>query len=132
MSLRLYLVATLAALTLAEPLAAQPNPVRREIIQQLSFPAPGYNSVLMKIVVDKGGETAAHTHPGIELGYVAEGQAMLVITGQPSRTVSAGMSFSVPVAVVHHVQNVGTGPLTVISTYVVEKDKPIVIPAPQD
>ena len=43
---------------------------------------------------------------------------------------AAGDSFSIPPGTVHSVRNAGPGALTIISTYVVEKNKPIASPAP--
>jgi quercetin dioxygenase-like cupin family protein len=63
------------------------------------------------------------------MAYVAQGKATLKVKGRPDQTVAEGGSFSIPVGTVHSVQNAGPGPLVIISTYVVDKNKPIVIPA---
>ena len=55
---------------------------------------------------------------------------ILKVRGQPPRSLSAGDSFSIPVRVVHSVQNTGPGALTMLSTYVVEVGQPIASPAP--
>jgi quercetin dioxygenase-like cupin family protein len=63
------------------------------------------------------------------MAYVDSGTATLAIAGQPSRSLSAGDSFSIAQGTVHALANVGPGPLTVISTYIVERGQPIAIPA---
>jgi quercetin dioxygenase-like cupin family protein len=97
----------------------------RTQLQEQRFPAPRYHTVTVKAVVDAGGQVPPHTHPGIEMGYVVEGQAVLNIAGQPPRTLTTGDSFAVPPIAVHGIHNAGKGPLTLVSTYVVEVGKPI-------
>jgi quercetin dioxygenase-like cupin family protein len=120
-------LAVLASLALAGPLSAQQDTVHRTPLQDTPFPN-AYHSVLMKVVIDKGGATPSHSHPGLEMGYVMDGKAELVITGQPARTITNGDSFAVPANTAHKVTNTGPGALTILSTYVVDKDKPIVNP----
>jgi quercetin dioxygenase-like cupin family protein len=116
---------TLALLTLAPSAGAQPSAIHRDTLQEQQFPAPTYHTVTMKAVVDHDGLVAPHTHPGVEMAYIAEGHAAVTIKGQAPLSLGAGGSFSVPADIVHSVHNDGPGTLTIISTYVVEKDKPI-------
>ena len=125
----LYLLA-LTALALAPAAAAQPSAVHKTTLQDQPFPPPEFHTATVRTVVDPAGEVAPHTHPGIEMGYVLDGRAVLKITGQPPRSLSAGDSFAVPPRTVHSVQNVGPGALTMLSTYVVEQGQPIATPAP--
>ncbi|THD54646.1 cupin domain-containing protein [Phenylobacterium sp.] len=124
--------ASLVVLTLASAPAAisQPNTVHKTTLQDQPFPPPVYHSVTVRTVVDAGGEVLPHTHPGAEMGYVLEGRAELRVTGQPQRTLAAGDSFSIPARTVHSVKNAGSGALTMLSTYVVDKRQPISSPAP--
>jgi quercetin dioxygenase-like cupin family protein len=125
-SLRL---AALAAMVLASAAGAQPSPVHKTTLQDTPFPPPIYHTATVRTVVDPGGEVAPHTHPGVEMGYVLEGQATLNVRGKPPRSLAAGDSFSVPARTVHSVQNTGPGALTMLSTYVVDKRLPIASPA---
>jgi quercetin dioxygenase-like cupin family protein len=70
-----------------------------------------------------------HTHPGIEVGYVLEGEADLVIDGQPVLHLKAGGSFVIPANAPHSVKN-GGNLAKVLSTFVIEKDKPLAAAAP--
>jgi quercetin dioxygenase-like cupin family protein len=109
---------------------AQANAVHRTPLQDQPFPAPMYHSLTTKTVVDQGGTVLPHTHPGVEMSYLLEGQGTLKIAGQPDRTVSAGDSFSIPAAAVHGLVNTGPGAIIMVTTYVVEKDKPLATPVP--
>jgi quercetin dioxygenase-like cupin family protein len=121
--------ALLGALLLASAAAAQPDAVHKTTLQDAPFPPPVYHTATVRTVVDPGGEVAPHTHPGIEMGYVLEGHAVLDVRGQPPRALAAGDSFSIPPRTVHSVKNAGPGALTMVSTYVVEKGQPIASPA---
>jgi quercetin dioxygenase-like cupin family protein len=120
----------IAAVSLASAAAAQPNMVHKTTLQDRPFPPPHYHTATVRTVVDPGGMVAPHTHPGIEMAYILDGRAVLKVRGQPPRSVSAGDSFSIPVRVVHSVQNTGPGALTMVSTYVVKLGQPIASPAP--
>jgi quercetin dioxygenase-like cupin family protein len=119
----------LALLVLAAPAGAQPSAIHKDTLQEQQFPAPTYHTVTVKTVVDHDGLVAPHTHPGVEMAYIAEGHAAVTITGRAPLSLGAGDSFSVPPETVHSVRNDGLGALTIVSTYVVEKDKPIASPA---
>lgn len=128
------LVAT--ALLLAPAARAQPPPqtrsppqVRKTTLQEQGFPGPPNHTVLVRTVVPLGGEVAPHTHPGVEMAYVVSGVAQVVVAGQAARTLRPGGSFSVAPGTPHAVRNTGPGPLTVVSTYVVDARRPIASPA---
>jgi quercetin dioxygenase-like cupin family protein len=123
-------LASFAVLALGTPALSQPSTVHKTTLQDQPFPPPVYRSVTVRTVVDAGGEVLPHTHPGVEMGYVLEGNAVLRVAGQPPRSLAAGDSFSIPARTVHSVQNSGPGALTMLSTYIVEKDQPISSPAP--
>ncbi|MDB5446712.1 MAG: hypothetical protein JWQ97_2029 [Phenylobacterium sp.] len=120
--------AAAAAVTPLAPAFAQP--VQKTTVQEQPFPGPIDHTVMVRTLVAGGAEVAPHTHPGVEMAYVADGQALVSIAGRPDQKVAAGGSFSVPNHVVHSVRNTGGGPLTMISTYVVDRRKPIATPAP--
>jgi quercetin dioxygenase-like cupin family protein len=109
---------------------AQPQAIHREVLQSQDVPSPSFKSELMRVRVDKGGLVARHTHPGLEIGYVEDGQALVKVQGQPERTLTKGGSFSVLGGTPHSVQNTGPGELTILSTYVVDRSKPLATPAP--
>ena len=112
------------------PVHAQPQAVHKTTLQTQDFPPPNLHTVTVRTVVGSGGLVARHTHPGVEMAYIADGHALVKIGGRPDQTLTAGGSFSVPPGTPHSVRNTGAGPLTIISTYVVDKAKPIASPAP--
>jgi quercetin dioxygenase-like cupin family protein len=107
---------------------AQTPGLKRILIKQTDGPMDGYVTVEMRIEIDPGATIARHTHPGIESGYVAEGGLDLTIDGEGARKLAPGDGFQVPTRAPHGGVN-GPAKTTVISTYVVEKDKPLASPA---
>ena len=123
-------LAALAVLSFASMAGAQSSAVHKTTLQDRPFPAPQYHTATIRTVVDPGGQVMPHTHPGLEVGYVLDGRAVVKINGLPPLSLSAGDSFAVPPRTVHSVENTGPSALTILSTYVVDKDQPIASPAP--
>jgi quercetin dioxygenase-like cupin family protein len=119
-----------ALIFIASAAGAQTSAVHKTTLQDVPFPPPQYHTTTIRTVVDRGGVVEPHTHPGVEMGYVLDGQAVLKIRGQPPRALAAGDSFAVPARTIHSVENTGLGALTMLSTYVVEKGQPVASPAP--
>jgi len=90
---------------------------------------PGREAVVAKVEVAAGGIAGWHTHPGDEISYVMEGEATLMIAGQPPRKVKAGDGFVIPAGTVHNAQNESSAPIKLVGVYVVEKGKPLASPA---
>ena len=109
------IVAASAFLLLPVTVNAQATAVHRVPIQEQPYPA-GHTSLTVKTTVDKGGTVLPHTHPGVEMSYLLEGQGTLKIAGQPDRTIKAGDSFSIPAMAVHSLVNTGPGAITMITT----------------
>ena len=124
-----YAFATaVATAALASAASAQAPGIQRTTLQEQPFPGGPLHTVTMKVVVAKGGEVKPHTHPGAEMAYVVHGKVQVTIAGQV-QTLTDGGSFSVPPKTVHSAKNVGPGPSTLISTYVVDKTQPLSTPA---
>jgi quercetin dioxygenase-like cupin family protein len=107
---------------------AQAPGFKRTLLKQTDGPVEGYVTVEMRVGIDPGATVARHTHPGIETGYVAEGGIELTIDGQGTLKLGPGDGFQVPTATPHGGPN-GSAKTVVISTYVVEKGKPLASPA---
>jgi quercetin dioxygenase-like cupin family protein len=118
------------AATLGSAAIAQPSTVHKTTLQSQAFPEPVYNTVTVRTLVDRDGMVLRHTHPGVEMAYIVSGDALVKIMGRPDQTLKGGDSFTVPPETPHSVQNVGPEELTVVSTYVVDRSKPIATPAP--
>ena len=108
---------------------AAPTGFTRKILSRMDGPTPGYETLVVEVNIDPGTFVARHTHPGIESGYVVSGGLDLPIEGQPTRTLKPGDGFQVPVATPHAGAKNGSTKTVVVSTYVVEKGKPLASPA---
>ncbi len=84
----------------------------------------------MEVEIDAGVTVPRHTHPGIESSYVLEGGFELPVQGQPTRILKAGDGFQIPPETSHDGGKPGDKKSRIAITYVVEKGKPLVSPAP--
>jgi quercetin dioxygenase-like cupin family protein len=116
--------------------AAAPTPapgasgLSRTLVGRADVSVPGREAVIARVEVAPGAKAGRHTHPGDEISYVMEGEATLLIDGQPPRKVKAGESFVIPAGVVHDAHNDSKAPIKLVGVYVVEKGKPLATPAP--
>jgi quercetin dioxygenase-like cupin family protein len=108
---------------------AQQGGIKRTPLQKVEFP-DGYNTVSGIAEIPAGGSAGRHTHPGIETGYLLEGEADLVVDGKPDQHLKAGDSYSIPAGVVHDAKVHGDKSAKVLAVYVVDKTKPLASPAP--
>ena len=109
--------------------AAFAQGIKRTPLQKVEFP-DGYNTVSGIAEIGPGGSAGRHTHPGIETGYLLEGEADLIVEGKPDLHLKAGDSYSIPAGVVHDAKVHGDKALKVLAVYVVDKTKPLASPAP--
>jgi quercetin dioxygenase-like cupin family protein len=108
---------------------AQQGGIKRTPLQKVEFP-DGYSTVTGIAEIPAGGAAGRHTHPGIETGYILEGEADLLIDGKPDLHLKAGDSYAIPAGAVHDAKVHGDKPLKVLGIYVVDKTKPFASPAP--
>ena len=114
----------------AAPKPTAVDAIKRLQLLRMEYPTEAYASMIFTIDVVPGGIVARHTHPGIEMGYVLEGEGTLQVDGQPELMMKPGTPYKVPPATPHSGKNTGDKPLKIIATFVVEKDKPLATPAP--
>ena len=114
----------------AGTLFAQASGLTRVMVGKGDVSVPGREAVVARVEVAPGAKAGRHTHPGDEISYVMEGEATLLIDGQPPKQVKAGESFVIPAGVVHDAHNNSTAPIKLVGVYVVEKGKPLATPAP--
>ena len=107
---------------------AQQTGIKRTPLQKVDFPA-GYNTVTAIAEVPAGGAAGRHTHPGMETGYVLEGELELLIDGQPPMKIKAGESYQIPEGAIHDAK-AGDKPFKVLGVYVVKAGEPLAKPAP--
>lgn len=114
----------------AGTLFAQASGLTRVMVGKADVSVPGREAVVARVEVAPGAKAGRHTHPGDEISYVMEGEATLLIDGQPPKQVKAGESFVIPAGVIHDAHNNGSAPIKLVGVYVVEKGKPLASPAP--
>lgn len=125
-SLLLSAVLLVAAISVAE---AQQAGIKRTPLQKFDVPGTNYETVIGIAEISPNVSAGRHTHPGPESGYVLEGEATLLIEGQPEMPLKAGDSYQIPAGAVHDAR-AGVQGAKVIATYVVQKGKPLASPAP--
>ena len=109
--------------------AAAPS-LKRTVLQQVDFSQPGHEAVTAIAELPVGATSGRHSHPGEEIGYVMEGTLFLELDGKPAMTLEAGKTFSIPSGAIHNATNKTNGTVKILSTYLVEKGKPLATPAP--
>jgi quercetin dioxygenase-like cupin family protein len=121
------LILALAAFALTGGAFAQG--IKRTPLQKIDFPE-GYTTVTAIAEVPAGGASGRHSHPGIETGYVLDGELELAFDGKPSLKVEAGESYQIPAGEIHDAKAADDKPLKVLTIYIVDKARPLASPAP--
>jgi quercetin dioxygenase-like cupin family protein len=132
--LRYILVsAALLGLAATADIAAQPAtaapPIKRTLLQKVDVPAGSYEAITGIAEISPSVNIGRHTHPGIETGYVMEGDMVLMVDGRPAQALKAGDSYQIPPGAPHDAR-AGDKGAKVLAVYVVEKGKPLATPAP--
>src|SRR6218665_315583 len=99
------LVLGAALLATAGGLLAQASGLTRTLVGRADVSVPGREAVVARVEVAPGAKAGRHTHPGDEISYVMEGEATLLVDGEPARTVKAGESFVIPAGIIHDAHN---------------------------
>jgi quercetin dioxygenase-like cupin family protein len=127
---KLVLGLSIVACACAGAAFAQQGGIKRTPLQKAEFP-DGFVSISGIAEIPAGGTAGRHTHPGIELGYVMEGEGELLVAGQPPRAIKVGDSWTIGAGVAHDAKASASKPLKVLAVYVVDKSKPLATPAPE-
>ena len=75
-----------------------------------------------------GFKAGRHLHPGVVYAQVLEGEFWLAIDDQPEKIYKAGEQLSLPMKAIYNEGAVGSSPLKLVATYVVEKGQPLAQP----
>jgi quercetin dioxygenase-like cupin family protein len=117
-----------SGLALHVALAQQPG-ITRTDLQRHDLSVPGREVVQVRVDIAPGVVAPRHSHPGEEIVYAIEGLLEYQVEGKPPVTLKAGEVLFIPAGTIHAVKNVGSGNAAELATYVVEKGKPLVVPA---
>ena len=128
-SLRAILGVVLLAAATALGVYSQNPGIQRTIVHKADVSVPGREAVIARVEIAAGSFAGLHTHPGDEITYVMEGEAEILVEGQPVRKVKAGDGFVIPAGAKHDAHNTGSVPVKLAGVYVVEKGKPLATPA---
>ena len=121
-------VALVAALALAGVAFAQQAGIKRTVLQRVDVPGSTYETVLGVAEIAAGINAGRHFHPGPETGTVTEGEMVLLIDGQPPKTLKVGDSYQIATGTVHDVKAVSGA--KVVAVYTIPKGQPLASPAP--
>jgi len=105
-----------------------PPGVTRTDLQRHDLSIPGREVMQATIALAPGATAPEHSHPGEEIIYVLQGSFEYRVAGKPVRLEPGGVLF-IPAGVIHSAKNMGSGNAVELATYVVEKGRPLVVPA---
>jgi quercetin dioxygenase-like cupin family protein len=103
--------------------------ITRHDLQRHDLSAAGREVVQVRVDFAPGAGAPRHSHHGEEIVYGIEGVMEYQIDGKPAVTIKAGEVVFIPAGAIHAVKNVGKGNAAELATYIVEKGKPLVVPA---
>lgn len=129
---RPIVLAVLTAIAAAPAASGQgtgaPSGVTRAELQRHDLSTPGREAIQVRVALAPGIAFPDHSHPGEEIIYVIEGTFEYHVEGRPV-TVGAGGVLFIPAGAVHSARNAGSGDAVELATYIVEKGRPLVVPA---
>ncbi|MFH8625984.1 cupin domain-containing protein [Streptomyces vietnamensis] len=111
--------------------AVSPDPaagVTRTLLQEHPSPAEGWEAVQTLVQIPRHKESGRHSHPGVEVGYIIQGDVLMEFDDRPPLRLRTGDPFFIPNGVIHNARNVGKVTTMMLSTYVVDETKPLVTP----
>jgi quercetin dioxygenase-like cupin family protein len=88
-------IAFLALFSSASPLSAQqaplqPSPVKRTILQKADVPGTNLEMIYATVEIAPGFKAGRHTHPGLVMAQVTDGEFWFAPDGQPETIFKAG------------------------------------------
>jgi quercetin dioxygenase-like cupin family protein len=115
---------------LAQQSPVQSSPVKRTILQRTDVPGTNLELIYATVEIAAGFKAGRHSHPGVVMAQVVEGEFWLAPDGQPEKTYKAGESLTVPSGAIHDEGAAGNSAVKLNAVYVIEKGKPLASPAP--
>ena len=122
------LAVCLIATALAATAAIADEPFKRTILQRSDINAAqesvmGTGELMPGAVIDR------HTHHGVEMTYIQEGEVEVLVEGGAPKRLKAGEVFTIPAGKIHSARNVSPGTSKMLGVWIVEKGKPLAVPA---
>lgn len=132
---RITLVAAFVSLVAAGFLMAQQPantppmaPIKRTLLQKADVPGTNLEIIYATVEIIPGFKAGRHSHPGVVMAQVVDGEFWIQFDGQPEQVLRTGESLTLPDRAVHN-EGSTDKPLKLNVVYVVEKGKPLVSPA---
>ena len=129
-------IATIAFLVLlgsaapeAQQAPLQPSPVKRTILQKADVPGTNLEVIYATVEIAPGFKTGRHSHPGVVMAQVVEGEFWFAPDSQSDKVLKVGETLTIPDRAIHNAGATDKG-VKINVVYVVEKGKPLVSPAP--
>ncbi len=97
----------------------------RTEIQRERFSVPGREIVQVRTEIPAGVASGWHTHPGEEVGYIVAGTVRMEIRDRPTLVLHAGDGFCIPPGTPHDALDLGPDTGVMLSTYLVDVDRPL-------
>jgi quercetin dioxygenase-like cupin family protein len=130
MTTKSMLIAAAAILAMVLVCGAGQSATNFHELQRRPIPGTDLEGVTTTVEIAPGATSARHSHPGEDFGYLIEGTIVLMVDGKPPLTVHAGETFFTERGKIHNARNIGTTTARAVDTYVIDKGKPGVTPAP--
>jgi len=127
----LIIAAAVIATTTGAAAATAQSGVTRTDLQRHDLSIKNHETVQARIDIAPGAHAGWHRHPGEEVIYVLEGTLEYQLEGKSPVVLKAGDVLFVPHGVAHRAHNPGKENGAELATYIVEKGKPLVVPAPE-
>jgi quercetin dioxygenase-like cupin family protein len=112
-----------------QPTSAPPaSPVKRTILQRTDVPGTNFELIYANLEIAPGFRAGRHSHPGVVMTQVVDGEFWIQFDGQPEQVLKAGESLTLPDRAIHN-EGSTDKPAKLVVVYVVEKGKPLIAPA---
>ena len=111
--------------TSTNPTDALSSGLRRTEIQRHSLSIPDRELVQVRTEIPVGVASGWHTHPGEEVGYIVAGTVRMEIRDKPTLVLHAGEGFCIPPDTPHNALDLGPETGVMLSTYLVDVDRPL-------
>ncbi len=112
----------------AQQAPLQPSPVKRTILQKSDVPGTNLEMIYATVEIAPNFKAGRHSHPGVVMAQVVEGEFWFAPDGQPEKTFKTGEALTVPDRAIHN-EGAGSNGVKLNAVYVVEKGQPLASPA---
>ncbi len=119
--------AGLTAFLTPETAFGQQSGISRTNLQRHDISVSGYETIQARIDFEVHSAFGMHNHPGEEVIYVLEGTFEYEIEDEKPIILKAGDVLFIPAGKNHSARNVGNVKASELATYIVEKNKPLLV-----